>query len=167
MPQKEPRMGARQGLAEHGTCFSTSMAGRRLDSEWARDRVHQADDPAQCSQSQISCSQDSLISLKGLKTLKSFTGFYPLILKVKTQNVLKYSFNNLFRGVEFPGFESHFCHLVSAQYELLLVSVQQVLNTDLSLIFISEVQYLESLTIGFKPVPQFQQGALYVNIVAV
>ena len=46
MPQKEPRMGARQGLAEHGTCFSTSMAGRRLDSEWARDRVHQADDPA-------------------------------------------------------------------------------------------------------------------------
>ena len=45
-PQKEPRMGARQGLAEHGTCFSTSTAGRRLDYEWAQDRVPQADDPA-------------------------------------------------------------------------------------------------------------------------
>ena len=46
MPQKETRIGVRQGLAECSTCFSTSTAGKRLDYEWAQDRVHQADGPA-------------------------------------------------------------------------------------------------------------------------
>lgn len=33
--------------------------------------------------------------------------------------------------------------------------------------FISKAQDLESPTIGFKPVPQFQQGALKVNVIAI
>lgn len=102
-----PRIGVRQGSAEISSCFH-HIHGRKKAGL-------QGSNPAQCSCFQISRPRTLWHCERLLKPLKSLPGFYPWILKIKTKNVLKYLFSNLFKSVRLPGSASHFYHLKIVQ----------------------------------------------------